>query len=70
MLLLPAYMASVPLRSTPESEKSKAAELSAVKSVSSAVTVSSVLDPFHLSQMHPASESFLSLSLDTLLHSL
>lgn len=69
MLLLPAYMASVPLRPSTESKRNKTAQLSAVKSVSTAVTASCILDPFHLSQMHPASESFLSPSLDILLHS-
>lgn len=68
-LLLPAYTASVPLRSTKESERSKTTQISAVKSESTAVTMSSILDSFHLSQMHPASESFLSPSLDIFLHS-
>lgn len=69
MLLLPAYMAFVSLSSTTESERSKTAQLSAVKSMSTTITASCILDPFHLSQMHPASESFLNPSLDILLHS-
>lgn len=59
--LISASVASVPLRSTTESERSKAAQISAVKSESTAVTVSC-----RLFSSLPNASSFLSPSLDIL----
>lgn len=66
----PSMYASGSLGSTTESERSKRVQLPEVHTMAITIVVGYIVSPFHLSQMHPASESFHSPSLDILTQSL